>query len=160
MCPAKRDRQWCTDAFCNTNDATACSCASQTDGANLHMHSPAEMMVTACCCADRKQQDHAALIYHECSTIQEPSIATHHQEILHVLLFLLSFCFLSSLGALSDLSLSMSVSLCRHTHTHTSLLNFLLWTICLQSPQPVPIEAAPSLYTAWFIKIEQTTYIM
>lgn len=99
-----------------------------------------------------------ALIYHACSTIQEPSIATHHQQILHVLLFLLSFCFLSSLGALSDLSLSMSVSLCRHTHT--SLLNFLLWPICLQSPQPVPIEAAPSLYTAWFIKIEQTTYIM
>ena len=120
MCPAKRDRQWCTDAFCNTNDATACSCASQTDGANLHMHSPAEMMVTACCCADRKQQDHAALIYHACSTIQEPSIATHHQQILHVLLFLLSFCFLSSLGALSDLSLSMSVSLCRHTHTRVS----------------------------------------
>ena len=61
-----------------------------------------------------------ALIYHACSTIQEPSIATHHQQILHVLLFLLSFCFLSSLGALSDLSLSMSVSLCRHTHTRES----------------------------------------
>lgn len=158
MCPAKRDRQWCTDAFCNTNDATACSCASQTDGANLHMHSPAEMMVTACCCADRKQQDQHQYIMHAA-----PSRNHQLQPITSKSCTCFFFYYLSVSSPLSvPYPICHCLCLCLYadTHTHTSLLNFLLWPICLQSPQPVPIEAAPSLYTAWFIKIEQTTYIM